>query len=299
MGYAISALIAVLVGFSTAAALRKAFSDGEAEEYGLMGAVMRRQAKVRRDGKGKTPAKALADAVGRIVPLAKRDADAYRERLLRAGIRWNPDTWHGMEIAVTAAFALLGAMAGSSFTGAMPTAAGAVVGGVVGWSLPRAYLTAAAKSRRAKIEAALPDMLDLLAINVSAGSTLAKGVKQVAAKCTGPLAEEFAQVDRDVNMFNLGMDRAIERMAARCGSPSVQVLCAAIVQSVRSGANIEPTLKNQAEIARRMQHDAMAEKIGKLAVKATPVLVLFVLATLIAVGAPMIAQLASNLGSVI
>lgn len=292
--YAIALVAALAVGFGVSAALRSRNTDSAAEEYA-------RQLELADRGKledGRKGALAqMSEAVGRLVPLSKGDADAYRTRLLRAGIKTDPDAWHGGEVLAVFALAVVGLIAGGSYEGAAPKVAGLALGALAGWGLPRLYLRSATKARRGKIEADLPDVLDLLAINVQAGSTLARGIKQVSLRFQGPLAEEFAQVDRDVNLFNMSMGDAVQRMSGRCGSPQVSVFCSALVQSVRQGANIEPTLKNQAEIARKQRIDATEEKIGRLAVHATPVMLLFVLASLAAALVPIIYTLIGSLGS--
>lgn len=292
--YAIALVAALAVGFGVSAALRSRNTDSAAEEYA-------RQLELAARGKSEDGRKGalaqMSEAVGRLVPLSKGDADAYRTRLLRAGIKTDPGAWHGGEVLAVFALAVIGLIVGGSYEGAAPKVAGLALGALAGWGLPRLYLRSATKARRSKIEADLPDVLDLLAINVQAGSTLARGIKQVSLRFQGPLAEEFAQVDRDVNLFNMSLADAVQRMSGRCGSPQVSVFCSALVQSVRQGANIEPTLKNQAEIARKQRIDATEEKIGRLAVHATPVMLLFVLASLAAALVPIIYTLIGSLGS--
>ena len=292
--YAIALVAALAVGFGVSAALRSRNTDSAAEEYARQ---LELAARSKLEDGRKGALAQMSEAVGSLVPLSKGDADAYRTRLLRAGINPDPDAWHGGEVLAVFALAVIGLIVGGSYEGAAPKVAGLALGALAGWGLPRLYLRSATKARRGKIEADLPDVLDLLAINVQAGSTLARGIKQVSLRFQGPLAEEFAQVDRDVNLFNMSLADAVQRMSGRCGSPQVSVFCSALVQSVRQGANIEPTLKNQAEIARKQRIDATEEKIGRLAVHATPVMLLFVLASLAAALVPIIYTLIGSLGS--
>lgn len=292
--YALALVAALAAGLAASAALRSRYTDKAAEEYARQLRIAER-GRAEKDGEGAV--QRLSEAVGRLVPLAKGDADEYRTRLLRAGVKADPDAWHGTEVLGAAALAVVGMLVGASYDGAAPTAAGLALGAAAGWGMPRLYLRSATKARRSRIEADLPDVLDLLAINVQAGSTLSRGIKQISLRFKGPLAEEFAQVDRDVNLFNMSMGDAVQRMARRCGSPQVSVFCSALTQSVRQGANIEPTLKSQAEIARKQRVDATEEKIGRLAVHATPVMLLFVLASLAAALVPIVYALIGNLGT--
>ena len=77
------------------------------------------------------------------------------------------------------------------------------------------------------------------------------------------------------------------------------MFCSALTQSVKQGANIEPTLKNQAEIARKQKNDAMEEKIGRIPVHATPVMIIFVLATIAAAIVPVLYSIFTNLGAAV
>lgn len=298
MDWLVIVMAAAVAGFAVSALLRSGHTDREAAEYAEM-QELHESVRKGKAPKPEGPLAGLAASVGKIVPLAKGDAARYRSRLLRAGIKKDPDTWHGAEILAVFCLGVLGLLMGGSYDGVTPLAFGGLAGAAVGWIAPRAYVSSRTKARRARIENDLPDVLDLLAINVQAGSTLGRGMKQIAAKCEGPLAEEFAQVDRDVNLFNIGTADAIMRMSDRCGSPQVSVFCSALTQSVKQGANIEPTLKNQAEIARKQKNDAMEEKIGRIPVHATPVMIIFVLATIAAAIVPVLYSIFTNLGAAV
>lgn len=291
--WAIAAIAALAAGYAVDALLRARYLDRDAEERA---AVARASAKGgARRARG---AKGALDALAAALPLSKADSDACRARLARAGVKADPRTWRGGELALRAGMGVAFAAVGSSFEGAWPVAAGAAFGVALAWALPKAYLASRERGRRAAIEAQLPDALDLLAINVQSGSTLMRGVRLVSERMGGPLAEEFGQVDRDVNMLNLSSADAIARMARRCSSPQVGIFASATTQSIRQGANVEPTLRAQAEIARKMQFDALEEKANRLSVKAVvPMVLFFMPACVAAVGAPALAMVARALGT--
>lgn len=272
--------------------LVKRYLDPEEERRARLEAEREREARAQ-GGAGRVAG--FAAKVGSAMPLARKDESAYRMRLARAGLKMDAGTWRGVELLALAALAGLGVVVGLTFASPAATLACAGAGAVAGLGLPRAFLMLTEQERIRQVDGSLPDVLDLLAISVEAGSTLERGFKQIAQKCSGPLAEEFAQVDRDINMFNISSVDALTRMSSRCRSRQLGIFCSSLAQSLVQGASIGPALKAQAASARRAQFDALEEKANKLAVKAViPMSVFFLPATLIMGVAPFVAQLATT-----
>lgn len=209
----------------------------------------------------------LADAINDIVPLAKADSVEYREKLIGAGIKVQAETWHGAMLLAVIGGTLAGLLAGLTNEVSLESIVPIVIGGAVGWAAPRFYLHLRTEQRKQLIERSLPDALDLLAITVQAGSTPERGFKQIAAKCTGPIAEEFAQVDREINVLNTDRAEALGRMARRCQSREVSMFCSAVVQAMRQGSSITKVLEGQAQLARKKWYDSMEEKANKIPTK--------------------------------
>ena len=61
-----------------------------------------------------------------------------------------------------------------------------------GFLTPEALLERAARRRRARVGAALPDALDLLAVGTAAGRTPARVLGEISTGASGPLACELA-----------------------------------------------------------------------------------------------------------
>jgi tight adherence protein C len=286
------ALLSLVVAILVKNLLVKRYLDPEAERLARIEAERERES---RAAGSEGRARAIAAKVGNAMPLARKDETAYRARLARAGVKMDAGTWRGVELLALAACAGLGLVLGLTFSDAIATLGCAGIGALAGIGLPRLFLSATEKQRRAQIDSSLPDVLDLLAISVEAGSTLERGFKQIAQKCSGPIAEEFAQVDRDINMFNISSVDALGRMSERCRSRQLGIFCSSLAQSLVQGASIGPALKEQAASARRAEFDALEEKANKLAVKAVlPMSIFFLPATLIMGVAPFVAQLATT-----
>ncbi len=282
--FAIIAIAALAIALAVNQALLHKFADKDAEHASVLAREKERKARARR-------AAEFAGKVGRSSGFARADADAYRKRLARAGVRLDPATWRGVELLAAVAGTAFGAILGLSFGSLGTMLCFIVVGFALGAALPQAFLVLRSRERSARVEYDLPDVLDLLAINVEAGSTLERGFKQIATKCEGPLAEEFGQVDRDINLFNISNVDALERMSTRSKSRQLGIFCSSLAQSLIQGASIGPALKSQADAARSAQFDALEEKANKLAVKAIiPMSIFFLPSTLVIAAAPFVAQ---------
>ncbi len=282
--YVLIALSAVAVALAVNQVLRHEFIDEQAEHAEQLAREQQKKDRNRR-------AAEKAGDLGRATGFARSDADRYRRRLARAGLRLDPATWRGVEILATIVVAFLGLLLGLSLGNLGALLVALLVGAGIGLVAPRLFVALRARERCRQVERDLPDVLDLLAINVEAGATLERGFKQIAAKCSGPLAEEFGQVDRDINLFNISNVAALERMAERSESRQLGIFCSSLSQSLIQGASIGPALKAQADAARSAQFDALEEQANKLAVKAVIPMALFYLpSTLIIGAAPFLAQ---------
>ena len=235
-------------------------------------------------------------ALGRALPLSKASADETRAKLVRAGMKVDPTTWHGTELLCLAGFTVAGFAAGSWGGGpgaVIMTAVGIALGAVA----PRYYLARRTKKRRERIEAELPDALDLMSVAVRAGASVDRALKLVSEKTEGPLSEEFAQCVRDVNMLSFRSSEALSRMAERTGSRQLSMFCSALAQSIEQGAAVAPVLLDQASVARRAQVDFLEARANTIPTKVVlPMGLAFVPATILTGVAPQIASLVGFLG---
>lgn len=286
MEYAIAALVALALGFAAYRSCIGAFSDGDAAAAEKDRRAARRSER-RRAGGG---VGAVSAWINRVLPVGKSDTDDYRNKLVAAGVRMEPETWHGVTVVSVAACTLFGvALLMGSDGGAVAVVLYVGLGVSAGWGLPRLYLAQKTRRRRKEIGEDLPDAIALLAIAVQAGSSLEAAIKQVAKSFYGPVAEEFARVDRDVNMLNIGKAEALKRMAGRCQSQPVSVFCSAIVQADKQGAALTRVLQGQADNARRIWNDELKAKANKIPTYVTfPLVLCFVPCGMVLVGIPLL-----------
>ena len=185
--------------------------------------------------------------------------------------------------SLAAAGLLVGLIAGVSLTGswARAIALGLVVALTAG-SAPLLRQRSRAASRADRIATELPDVLDLLAVTVSAGLGFDAALARVSSAFEGPLAEELRRVRHEVA---LGATRgaALKELARRTGLPQLRAFAAAIAQADALGAPLAEVLRAQATTQRGIHSLRLEERAQQLPVKLVVPLVLCLLPALFVV----------------
>ncbi|MEI6374656.1 MAG: type II secretion system F family protein [Actinomycetes bacterium] len=158
----------------------------------------------------------------------------------------------------------------------------ALVGFVMGFCIPLLRLHHLGVRRRAAIERALPDALDLLALTVSAGLGFDAALARVSAGLRGPLAEELRRVRHEITL-GTERNRALRDLGDRVGLTSVAAFAAAIANADRVGTPIADVLRSQAHTQRSHHELRVEEKAQRLPVALVFPLVLCILPALFAV----------------
>ncbi len=142
-----------------------------------------------------------------------------------------------------------------------------VLGGlVIGFVLPRTWLTSSMRKRKDAILKKLPDALDLMTICVDAGLTFDGAMAKVDEKWDDPLSKEFGRV---VYELQLGKTRrqALKDMSERLDVPDVQSFIASILQADQLGVGISNVLKIQSEQMRVRRRQRAEEKAQQAPIK--------------------------------
>lgn len=154
--------------------------------------------------------------------------------------------------------------------------------------VPNMYVELRYRARAREVRRRLPDVVDLLEINISAGMGIDESWNSVTsemAEVSPLLADEMALTNLEMN---LGADRgsALRNMADRTGSDELAMLVAALVQSERFGTSIAETLRTFATSMREERSQKAEESAEKMAVKMLfPMVVLiFPVVIIVAIG---------------
>lgn len=157
----------------------------------------------------------------------------------------------------------------------------------LGLLLPRIVLDRLVARRQRAIERSLPDALDLLVICTNAGLGLNSALQRVAeelAMVAPALSDELRLTSTELQISSDTVT-VLERMAERIQLESVDSLVSTLIQSRQYGTAITQALRVLARSERTARLMRLEEQAAKLAVKITIPMMLFILPTVLIVGA--------------
>jgi len=226
-------------------------------------------------------------------------ADRIRKKLDLAG---NPAGW---TVDRVTAGKVLGAGIGLLFGLALamvlvhsPTTRIVICGAglVVGFFGPNLYLYQLAYDRAARLQAELPDAIDLMTISVESGLGFDAAVQQVAANTDGPLADEFARMLREMQL-GMGRGEALRSLGDRVEVDDLRSFVSAMVQADTFGIPIAQVLRVQSAEMRVKRRQHAEEKAQQVPVKITVPLIFCILPALfVAVMGPAAINIMDNFG---
>ena len=154
-----------------------------------------------------------------------------------------------------------------------------------GFYLPVLYVSNRATKRKASIQKAWPDALDLMLICVESGMSVEAALRKVADEIgtqSVELAEEFVLTNAELS-FLQERKSAYDNLAARTGLESVRSVAQALVQAERYGTPVAHALRVLANESRDQRMNAAEKKAAALPPKLTVPMILFFLPVLFAI----------------
>ena len=158
-----------------------------------------------------------------------------------------------------------------------------------GFVTPEALLERTARRRRARIGAALPDALDLLAVGTAAGRSPATVLGEISTGSSGPLALELAVAVAEIQC-GLPQREALAAVRGRAPGTGLGAVASALERSRRYGSPLADQLHDQAAELRLAARRRIEERAARAAPKIqlvvalvlVPSVLLMILAALIA-----------------
>jgi len=196
-------------------------------------------------------------------------------QLAKAGLRGKRKAGEQLAIQV------LAGVAGALIVPLIPP--GTVISGPLAWLLlpalgflaPAARLKGAIKQREEAIFKDLPDIVDMLAIAVEAGSGFESALAIVCQNFKSPLTDELSTALQEMEL-GLPRKQALQELRDRVDIDVVRTLILALLQADALGIPIGRVLKSQATEVRARRRAWAREKAAKLPIKIMFPLVLFI-----------------------
>lgn len=154
-----------------------------------------------------------------------------------------------------------------------------------GFYAPVLYVSNRASKRKASIQKAWPDALDLMLICVESGMSVENAMRKVADEIGAQsveLAEEFVLTNAELS-FLQERRQAYENLANRTGLESVKGVTQALIQAERYGTPVATALRVLASESRDMRMNEAEKKAAALPPKLTVPMILFFLPVLFCV----------------
>jgi len=236
---AVAALAIVLIAFGVAGSGRSGISD-RLERYA---SKPNEAAKVSSSGQGGVAEliaqSATLNNLNRVVEQRDFGANLARD-IARADLKLKPSEflliWAGATIGIPLAMLLL-----SPIVSAFGNPLFLLIGGFIGFMLPRFWLGRRKSGRLGAFNKQLPDTITLIANALRAGSSFLQAIELVVRESRPPISTEFGRVIREVNL-GLPFDQALENMVRRVRSDDLELLATAISIQHQVGGNLAEIL---------------------------------------------------------
>jgi len=153
---------------------------------------------------------------------------------------------------------------------------------LVGWVTPGTFVERRARYRLEKIDRALPDVIDLLVVNVEAGAGFAASLTSAAERGTGPLVDEL-RLTLQEQRFGLTLSQALTNFHDRADTPNVRTFVRGVIQGESLGVSIGQIMRGIAHEMRIRRRQSAEERAMKAPVKMLFPLVFLILPALFVV----------------
>ncbi len=147
---------------------------------------------------------------------------------------------------------------------------------------PTAWLNRKVTERKDALKSALPDVLDLLAISVEAGTGFEGAISVVCRNFDNAMSNELKRMLKEMEL-GLSRREALQNLKRRTEVPELSNFVLALVQADALGMPIGRVLKTQAVEMRNKRKAWAREKAAKLPVKIMIPLVIFIFPAILVV----------------
>lgn len=119
----------------------------------------------------------------------------------------------------------------------------AVSASIFGWFIPTLILKSKTKKRLKYLNEQLCDAITLISNSLKAGYSFFQSVEIVSKEMTGPISEEFSQMQKEINL-GLTTEKALENLVARVLSDDLELVVTAVLIQRQVGGNLSEVLDN-------------------------------------------------------
>lgn len=169
--------------------------------------------------------------------------NSIRMKLTNANILMKAEEYLSICLILFVVSGLLGALLFKNFLIVITMA-------VIGWVTPLFILNRNINKRLKKINSQLGDTIAILSNSLKAGHSFFQAVDSVSRELTGPMADEFAKLQKEISL-GVNTEIALENMVNRVGSDDLELMVTAVLIQRQIGGNLAEVLDNISETIRQ------------------------------------------------
>jgi tight adherence protein B len=117
-----------------------------------------------------------------------------------------------------------------------------IVTGIVGYMMPRVYMSMQKSKRVTALERQLPDALSMLANSLKAGFGLMQSLELASRELAHPLATDIQRMLQEINV-GMQTDEALMHFSQRSGSADLDIVVTAMLIQQSTGGNLAEILE--------------------------------------------------------
>src|SRR5215216_572925 len=160
--------------------------------------------------------------------------DRISRELARADLKFKVAEYFALIFMSTVVTALLAYLI-------QPQIASALIGGVIGFFIPRFYVKRQQNVRLVKFNDQLSDMLNLMVNGLRAGYSTMQALEAVSRELPTPISDEFRRVVQEMQI-GISMEKALENLLRRIPSEDLDFVVTAINVQREVGGNLSEIL---------------------------------------------------------
>ena len=160
--------------------------------------------------------------------------DRVARELARADLKFKVAEYYALVFMSTVVVAFLGWLL-------QPSIVSAIIGGVIGFFVPRFYVKRQQTVRLNKFNDQLGDMLNLMVNGLRAGYSTMQAMEAVSRELPAPISDEFHRVVQEMQI-GIPMEKALDNLLRRIPSDDLDFVITAINVQREVGGNLSEIL---------------------------------------------------------
>ncbi|MBK9008582.1 MAG: hypothetical protein CNIPEHKO_00726 [Anaerolineales bacterium] len=160
--------------------------------------------------------------------------DRVARELARADLKFKVSEYYALIFISVAALGAIGFLL-------QPIWISAVIGGVIGFFLPRLYVKRQQTQRLYKFNDQLSDMLNLMVNGLRAGYSTMQAMEAVSRELPAPISDEFRRLVQEIQI-GIPQEKALDNMLRRIPSDDLDFVITAINVQREVGGNLSEIL---------------------------------------------------------